>query len=490
MRSKAEKWGSGIFVGLCILYMILMVPAPDPPEYPAGEKNPFAWNSDKYWAYLESEFFKARSTETDSIDLQISEGFAEIEELLISMSSDSLPPASEIFSSIEDKFFNLASLVAANPTRFEFFLALYKMLRIQVKEQSRHWDMNSQQSRDTVYRILFGGRMAVEEVIMQSPPQIVNNVTVDFNEQSVTPFVEVYGVRVHSGDILVSRGGAPTSALIARGNDYPGNFSHAALVYVSETTGEASVIESLIEHGVKISTVDDYLHDTKLRIMLLRVRSDIPSMITDPWIPHKAAGYIYQKTREEHIPYDFAMDTRDGEKQFCSEVVSQSFREWGVQLWSAVSNISGSGIKNWLSAFGVRNFKTQQPSDLEYDPKLRVVVEWRDFKTLTKDRIDNAIVDVMLEDAEAGKRLQYDIYMLPIARIVKAYSFILNLFGGTGPVPEGMNSSTALRNKRFSKDHNEIKENLQPLIKQFEHDKGYSPPYWELVRLAREAKNG
>jgi len=249
LKSKAKKWSTGIFVVLCLLYMVLMVPSPDPPEYPAGEKNPFAWNRDDYWSYLESRFEESRSIETDSLDLKISKGFAEIEELLISLSSDSLPPTSGIFASIEDEFFNLASLVAANPTKFEYFLALYKMLRIQIKELSVHWDVNSQQSRDTVYRILFGGRMAVEEVIMQSPPQMVNRVMVDFNEASVTPFIEIFGVRVHSGDILVSRGGAPTSALIARGNDYPGNFSHAALVYVSETTGQASVIESVIEQG-------------------------------------------------------------------------------------------------------------------------------------------------------------------------------------------------------------------------------------------------
>jgi len=466
-----------------------MIPAPDPPQYNADIKNPFVWDSDDYWTHLESRFLYAKSMEKDSLDLQISARFEKIEEVLISLSSDFLSPTSKVFSDVEHLFFDLSSLVAADPGRFDFLLSLYKMLRIQVKEQSRHWDMNSQESRDAVYRLLFGGRMALEEVIMQSPPALVNRITVDFNEPSVTPFISIYGVRVHSGDILVSRGGAPTSALIARGNDYPGNFSHAALVYISETTGEASVIESVIEQGVKISSVDDYLHDTKLRIMLLRVRSDLPSMKADPWIPHKAAGYIYEKVSDEHIAYDFAMDTQDGSKQFCSEVVSQSFRQWGVQLWSAVSNISGRGIKNWLSAFGVRNFKTQQPSDLEYDPKLRVVVEWRDFETLAKDRIDNAIVDIMLEDAEAGKKLKYDTYLLPIARVAKAYSFILNLFGGIGPVPEGMSASTALRNKKFSKDHEEIRENMMLLIDKFKQNRGYNPPYWELVRLAREAKN-
>ena len=41
-------------------------------------------------------------------------------------------------------------------------------------------------------------------------------------------------------------------------------------------------------------------------------------------------------------------------------------------------------LKTWLAAFGVRNFITQEPSDLEYDPQLRVVAEWRDLETLKK----------------------------------------------------------------------------------------------------------
>ena len=66
---------------------------------------------------------------------------------------------------------------------------------------------------------------------------------------SATPSAEILGVIVHSGDILISRGGAPTSALIARGNDYPGNFSHVALVHIDEKTNSISIIESHIERG-------------------------------------------------------------------------------------------------------------------------------------------------------------------------------------------------------------------------------------------------
>lgn len=60
---------------------------------------------------------------------------------------------------------------------------------------------------------------------------------------------------------MLSRGGAPTSALISRGSDYPGNFSHVALVYVDPKTKVASIIEAHIEVGVAIASLEEYMND-------------------------------------------------------------------------------------------------------------------------------------------------------------------------------------------------------------------------------------
>jgi hypothetical protein len=95
----------------------------------------------------------------------------------------------------------------------------------------------------------------------------------------------------------------------------------------------------------------------------------------------------------------------------------------------------------------------------------------------------------MLEGADKGDRIGYDWYLLPIARIVKTYCVIKNQFGGVGAIPEGMSATAALRNKWFSKKHEKIKERLLVLARQFEQDNGYSPPYWELVKLARKASS-
>ena len=361
-------------------------------------------------------------------------------------------------------------------------------MRDVVKKQSEHWDMNSDASRITLYRLLYGGRTAIEEIMLQTPQEAYPVMITGRDEPSQTPAADVRNVKIHSGDILVSRGGAATSALIARGNDYPGNFSHIAFVYVDPATHEAKIVESHIEVGVVVSTVEEYLKDKKLRVMLLRPRADLPQIVQDPMLPHKAAEVAYKRAKEEHIPYDFAMDYKDHSKLFCSEVASVAYEQFGIRLWSGISHISSPGLRKWLAAFGVRHFETQEPSDLEYDPQLVVVAEWRDQATLKKDHYDNAVTEVMLEGAEKGEEISYQWYLLPITRIVKGYSVVMNYFGKPGPVPEGMSATAALRSMYYDKIHTSIKERLSVKADRFKAENGYAPPYWELVKLARAAK--
>jgi hypothetical protein len=56
-----------------------------------------------------------------------------------------------------------------------------------------------------------------------------------------------------------------------------------------------------------------------------------------------------------------------------------------------------------------------------------------------------------------------------------------------GPIPEGMSPEAALKNVKYSETHHRIKEKLIVLANQFKTQKGYTPPYWELVNLARQA---
>lgn len=472
---------------LAALYALLLIPDREPPVPELPPAAPFIWNRDQYWQALESRFQQARSADPYQITAEIVLRLNLMREYMGILWFVAPSPEDPIFAKVETELFELAPMVAARPQYLSDYRQVITEMRIWLKLWSQNWDMNAPATRTTLYRLLYGSRTALEEVMLQAPDSMVQPLILGTEEPSATPSSLLLGVRIHSGDILLSRGGAPTSALIARGNDYPGNFSHVALAYVDSATGQLSIIEAHIEKGVAVATPEEYLKDTKLRVMVLRLRRDLPPLVADPLLPHRAASHALEGARRGHIPYDFAMDFQDTTQLFCSEVASAAYRQAGINLWMGLSHISTPGVSSWLAVFGVTHFETQEPSDLEYDPQLRVVAEWRDPQTLWKDHLDNAVTDIMLEGAERGDRIQFNRWLLPVARAMKAYSVVLNFFGGIGPVPEGMNATAALRNTWYSAEHDRIKRGLTELAAEFGQAHGYRPPYWELVKLARRA---
>ncbi len=484
LLTKTKKYSNYLLI-IVSAYLLLLIPTESNPVIPEGDLKPFIWNKDGLWNSLETDFILARKSGCDKIKYRIDSLLADSERLLNEISVTSLNPTDEKFILLEENIFKVAPLIPVCNKYFPAYIDFYSNLRKVTKEQSQNWDMNSTESKNTLYKLLYGNRTAIEEIMLQLPNYLVDPLIRGIEEPSLTPSAEILGVKVHSGDILVSRGGAPTSALIARGNDYPGNFSHIALVHVNEETKLTSIIESHIERGVTVSSLNEYLEDTKLRIMVLRLRSELIN--DDPMLPDNAAEFALNMAKKKHIPYDFEMNINESEKQFCSEVASAAYKEFGLTLWKRLSTISSRGTRNWLASFGVRYFETQEPSDLEYDPQLSVVAEWRDPETLYQDHMDNAITDIMLEEADSGAVLSYDWYLLPIGRTMKLYSTILNLFGWEGNVPEGMSAEAALKNVSYSENHAQIKMKLIVLAAKFKAEKGYRPPYWEIVNLARQA---
>lgn len=478
-----------IVVALAVLYLLLLIPDHTPATPTGAARQPFVWNRDILWSSLETQFKEARRTGCEGVSNRIDASLASLRQLLDEIAAKDSGPTDAKFDLLETNMFQLGPMIGVCTERLPEYIRLYSRVRETVKRQSGHWDMNSTPARQRIYRLLYGGRAALEEVMLQAPQAAEQALIPGRDNASQTPSTIVLGVALHSGDILVSRGGAATSALIARGNDFPGNFSHIALAHVDENTRAASAIEAHIEQGVVVSTFDEYVQDKKLRIMVLRLRADLLQVLADPLLPHQAASAALNEARTRHIPYDFEMNYRDHSKQFCSEVASAGYEQAGIKLWMGVSHISSSGVISWLSAFGVKHFETQEPSDLEYDPQLHVVAEWRDPKTLFQDHADNAVIDVMLEDANAGETLEYSWPTLPFARLAKGYSAVLNLFGGVGPIPEGMSATAALRNKSFSRAHATIRNRLLVLADEFKRQNGYNAPYWELVKLARKAKD-
>jgi hypothetical protein len=487
MRARKRKWITYSLAALAVLSIAaLFVPEPEPVlAAPAGQRA-FVWGRDPLFARLERDFEATRARGCDRAQEEIASRLDAIDTELGSIEAAPLDPGAEIFGSLEAHVFDVAAQVAACPTHARAFAGRIARLRSAVKRASIAWDPDDRAARETLYRMLYGSRAALEEVLLQAPSGAVPALQRGDDVPSRTPSVVLHGVRLHSGDVLLSRGGAPTSALIARGNDFPGNFSHIALLHVSDD-GEPTILEAHIERGLVTSTAQQYLRDTKLRIAVLRLRADHPALAEDPLLPHRAASEALERARRAHVPYDFEMNFRDPSEQFCSEVASAAYAPRGVRLWRGLSSMSGQGLTRWLGSFGVRNFVTLGPSDLEYDAQLASVAEWRDPQTLFSDHLDNAVLDVMLEGAERGDRIGYAHARLPLARIAKGYSAVLNLFGGVGPVPEGMSATTGLRVEWLGERHGAIRAGLETRVRDYRAEHGRRPPYWTLVAMARRS---
>jgi hypothetical protein len=470
-----------------LVFLVLMIP--DPPDKTirkAGEK-PFVWNKDDLWKGLEKTFREETTAVPVLRDAQLLKLKTIAESALAEMESGWLPPDDPVFINLLNNFFTMAPVVAAGKQPDDWFIGYYNRVRNIIKVQSQHWDMNSKIARNTIYQVLYGMRAAVEEVLLQSPGMTFDPVMSVKDELSATPSATIFGITVHSGDLLVSRGGAVVSALISRGNDYPGNFSHVAMIYVDEKTGVSYLVEAHIERGVAVSSVARYIADKKLRFMVMRPRNDLPQLVNDPMIPHKAAEYIYREALTRHIPYDFKMNFHDPSSMFCSEVGSSAYQRYGIMPWQVISTISSPGVVRLLHEFGVENFVTMMPSDLEYDPQLAVVAEWRDPQTLLKDHIFNAVMDVMLEHSDTEEVIRINPWMLPFARIVKGYSVLLNLFHKEGPIPEGMSATQGLKNNAFEDLHSRIRSKTEEKVRLFIARYGYIPPYWQLIAMAKES---
>jgi len=462
----------------------LAVPASQPVLDIAGDATPFRWDAEALFSDLQREFARLQDVTLDSAGAYAAVLEAEGAASLALIASSASTPTGAL-EALAERQFRYGVLAAAHPSLMPAAEAFILRARVDVMRAAAWWPAD-RETHSALYRVVFGGRIAIEEALVQTGPVLPALVEVEAIA-SETPWIEVEGVRVHSGDILLSRGGAPTSALIARGSDYANTFSHAALAHVDPDTGVGTVIESLIETGTVLTTVEEYLASRKHRVLVLRLRPDLPSLMDDPQLPHRAASGMLARLLEAPAAYDFAMDWEDPERMFCSEVIYHAYRSEGVDLWSIRSDMTAPGLVRWLGSMGVREFSTLVPSDLEYDARLRAVAEWRDVDALMDYRLDNAITDALLTVADGGVDLGYSAVTLPLIRLLKGVSVAQSALGARPVIPKGMSADAALRVRALVST---VSPTLKDVIRIRESDffeaNGYRAPYWTLVELAIE----
>jgi len=200
-----------------------------------------------------------------------------------------------------------------------------------------------------------------------------------------------------SGDIILSRGNAYSSAAIARIGAVDTQFSHLTLVY-RDDSGKLFTVEAHIEIGNITAEIHEHLESLNAREVVFR--------FGDAKMAHKAAKMMYEKVktrqdRKDNIRYDFGMDYKDNSKLFCSEVIYDGYQiaSEGKLNFPKFKTKFNRGLIPFLETLGIAvnaqnvdTFDTFAPGDIEFDPRVELVAEFRNPAKVRDIRMKDAIL--------------------------------------------------------------------------------------------------
>jgi len=485
LRTSALLLLSGAFIFLLLAFW----PEPSFPSPSSAGTALFEWDRGKLFEKLEKEFTLARAESPGSVmeKFELKEG--ELSTLLQELEKQGAEPRAETLKAIEATQFSLAALAAVRAELLPRFRELSLDLRGRMQRAAVSWRLQDGEDRKALFRIVTGGRMAFEEALMQHPAaENFKRTEAAGDVPSACPSTAVDSVAICSGDIFLSRGDAPTSALIARANFFPGEFSHAALVYVGKNGALPLVLESLIEEGSKITPLAEFMKSHRHRLVLLRLRPGSPDCVKDPLLPHRAASRLHARFSTEKVPYDFEMLPDDGSALFCSEAVAAAYAGEGAKIFPGRSRLDTPGIIRMMGPLGAKKFDSYMPQDLELNPDLSEAAEWFYPETLRKDRIEEAVLSALFWEAEKGASLRTTRAVLAGSRLISGISDIQSFLGLSPLMPEGMSASSAARLHCYIKYvYPLLNECVSKKAGEFKKERGYEAPRWTLAGFAEQA---
>ena len=211
---------------------------------------------------------------------------------------------------------------------------------------------------------------------------------------------------LQSGDIVLSRGNAYTSAAISHLGDSDQQFSHMSLVYKNPKTGVINTIESHIELGVIAKPLAANIKEMNSRDMVFRFE--------DQGVSARAAEYMFYRAYNQsksgsNINYDFQMDMNDSNSLFCSEVASHAFdhaSNGNVKIPLFMSSLTTRNV-SFEHAIKVNQVESFLPGDIEIDPRFTLISEWKDWKLVRDLQEKDAILRSMLSWMDT-KGYQFD----------------------------------------------------------------------------------
>jgi len=206
-------------------------------------------------------------------------------------------------------------------------------------------------------------------------------------------------VELKSGDILLMRGIAVVSALIARVGDEDAMFSHIGVFYIHPETQKKYIIESLIETGFKVTPYEEWMEIVESRVAVYR----FPAETVAKAAAQKLYDY-FQNYKSKHngntIPYDFEMNLNSYDKMFCSEVARLGYElatDGKYKLPTFLTRATKVEKSGYLKQLGIKSTYLFSPNDMEIEPSFELVAEFRRIDRLMALRTSDVAMQTIFD---------------------------------------------------------------------------------------------
>lgn len=112
---------------------------------------------DAYWKALETKYQELRKSGCEGSEADVRVRMEGLKNLLAHVKGQKLDPDDSELRELELRLFEISLVSTCNMGLAEY-LQFTSELRSVLKEQSQHWDMNSDSARVALYRLLYGSR--------------------------------------------------------------------------------------------------------------------------------------------------------------------------------------------------------------------------------------------------------------------------------------------------------------------------------------------
>lgn len=238
--------------------------------------------------------------------------------------------------------------------------------------------------------------------------------------ESDKDFAKRLGINIQSGDLLVTRAKSAVSGTIARMSDIPGQHSHMILFYKDPATQDVWTLEVLLESNIRVRPLDELFDRPLGRMILFRAKPDYREKFVEaaelmwtmirerPWKKDLEFIYDYELDGEECRPKDLvdiasligwseAYPVCDCMEIICTGMIERPLSWIAPELdFPRFPSRLESLPESFKTMVGLEADEFFFPVDLEVDPHVDLVAEWRDPRVLRELQLVDLVWTSML----------------------------------------------------------------------------------------------